>query len=192
VINSALIGAVDMIHSLPELPLPGNFSSDTVQTTTDLFYSILNQLLLAEDALFPDDLFHTFAVDDLLWQGHTPGIIKFFYSIIDIVKLMSPTYLGFELDLEKYLPPQIANGTLAFFRGKNATTMNNYYKINRGRNEKHKFCHIQEMNGKSELPSWWWPDLPATPNAQKSGAHGIFFDYNTFLFLTKMYIFRHL
>ena len=71
-----------------------------------------------------------------------------------------------------FLPEQFADGTLAFYRGKNATSHKSYYKIKRGRTEKQNYNQILELNGKSQLPFLWWPYLPISPNAERSGFPG--------------------
>ena len=163
VLNSALVGMIDLILGLPKLPVP---IGDGNATTTDVIFLLLEQFLLSDSAEYPDDLFHTFPVEDILWKGHSPGIIKFVFYIVDAIKSLTG------VDLNKYLPPQLESGTLAFFRGTNGTDANNFFKINRGRNDMTKYCQIEELNGKTDLPSWWWPDLPWSPVAQKSGFHG--------------------
>ncbi len=159
IINSVLVGLLDILHDFPII----------------IKVFILDQLkinTLDPEATYKDDLFHTFPVDDILWQGFSPGIIQYGFRLIESLNLLLNQVLHLEIDLESFLPPQLQNGTLAFFRGKNATDENNFYRVNRGRHEKHKYCMIEELNGKKNLPEGWWTTLPISPAAKKSGLEG--------------------
>lgn len=72
---------------------------------------------------YKDDIFHTFAVDDILWQGYKPGIIKFITKfVVPLVEekieefIQTEFNVTIDLDLTKFFPTQLQNGTLAFFR----------------------------------------------------------------------------
>lgn len=159
IINTVLVGMVDILNSLNIPPIMGvNISG--------LILDQFNEMVFKDGAQYPDDLFHTFAVDDILWQGFEPGIIQYLFSIINALS----EALG--IDLNQFLPPNLNNGTLAFFRGKNATDDKSFYKVNRGRNEKHKYCMIEELNGDENLPSSWWTTMAMSPTAQRSGVTG--------------------
>ncbi len=167
-----MAGFAELIHGLPSLPLPG-LESLGVHSTTDLLYYVINLAVLTTDPP-ADDLFHTHNVDGILFNGHSPGIVKFIFLVIDTIETALNTYLNgtISLDLDQYLPPQLQDGNLAFFRGKNATLNNQYFRINRGRNEPHKFTMIELLNGEPELPKQYWPDIPISPSAMKSGIKG--------------------
>ena len=166
VINAPLVGVLNIIESLPDFEielLPG-----FTFTIKGFLYDLINQKVLTGDE-YKDEVFHEYAVDDILWSGYNPGIMKYFFNILDTLEDTIHSSFNITLDLESYLPPQIQNGTLAYFRDKNATDANSFYKINRGRHDKGKYCMIEELNGKSELPDWWWPNIPVSPTAQRSG-----------------------
>ena len=159
VINAALVGVLEIFKDFPD------FVKNLINLALDSF-------ILSDTALFKDDLFHNFAVDDLLWHGFDPGIIKFADFVIQLIESYIDTNLHLEINLYDYLPPQLQNGTLAFFRGKNATDFNSFYKINRGRKDQRNYCMIESLNGKNELPEKWWPNTPISPTAERSGLAG--------------------
>ena len=102
-VNAALVGILDLIHDFP----------DSVKNIVNL---ILTSFILTENGEYSDDIFHTFAVDDILWQGFEPGIIKFLYFAINYIEDLIETNFNVSLNFDEYLPPQLQNGTLAFFR----------------------------------------------------------------------------
>ena len=123
-INAPLVGVMNIIESLPDVELFGI-------TIKSFLYNFISKGVLESQAEFKDDLFHDFGVDDILWSGYTPGIIKFFFDKIDTLEETIEANFNLTIDLESYFPAQIQNGNLAFFRDKNATDANSYYKINR-------------------------------------------------------------
>ena len=161
-INAPLVVVLNIIESLPDFEVLG-------LTVKGFLYNYISENVLESQADFKDDLFHDYGVDDILWSGYTPGIMNFIFNIIDTLEETIESHFNLTIDLENYFPAQIQNGTLAFFRGKNATDFESYYKINRGRHDKGKYCMIEELNGKSELPEWWWSNIPISPTAQDSG-----------------------
>ena len=75
VINAPLVGVLNIIESLPDFEiqlLPG-----FTFTIKGFLYDLINQKVLAGDE-FKDEVFHEYAVDDILWSGYNPGIMKYF------------------------------------------------------------------------------------------------------------------
>ena len=119
-INAPLVGIINIIESLPDVELFGI-------TIKSFLYNFISKGVLESQDEFKDDLFHDYGVDDILWSGYNPGIMKFFFDKIDTLE----ANFNLTIDLESYFPAQIQNENLAFFRDKNATDANSYYKINR-------------------------------------------------------------
>ena len=118
-----------------------------------------------------DDLFYNAAVDDLLWQGHNPGIMRLFFSVFASIEQIIAE-LGIEIEIDEFLPMQLSGRTLGFYKGKNQTKLSNYRMINNGNLVHEKYLNIEELNGNSELPSQWWPHIAPTPSAKDSGVKG--------------------
>ena len=129
-INAPLVGVMNIIESLPDVEV--SILGFTINIKSFLYKYIYDNVL-DEDAKdeFKDDLFHDYGVDDILWSGYNPGIMKFFFNIIDELEETIEANFNLTIDLESYFPAQIQNRNLAFFRDKNATDANSYYKINR-------------------------------------------------------------
>ena len=78
----------------------------------------------SEQSSFKDELFHNVTVEDILFNGYSPGTLQFLLSIYDS--------LG---DLANILPPlpdMLAGGKFGLWFGKNDTMVNQYYTINTG------------------------------------------------------------
>ena len=177
VINSPLVGVIDIIRSLPPIPLP----SEKNTTLPTALLNILDLVLfdpigctigLENHTSHCDDLFYNATVDDLLWQGHNPGIIELFFSILKLIEKTLEEKLGIDIDLDQFLPPQLSGRSLAFFKGKNRTKLDNYRVINNGALVHGKYLNIEAINGNTELPNHWWPNIAPTPSAKKSGIKG--------------------
>ena len=179
VINIPLVTAVSLIESLPSIPL------DIIQVTTlrSALLKILDLLLFDRERCkvhgeklspFCDDLFYTVAVDDLLWQGHNPGIMNLFFLVLEIIEDILKA-LGINIDIDDFLPVQLSGKSLGFYKGKNQTKLNNYRVINNGEFIKGNYLNIEQLNGNSELPDHWWPNIAPTPSAQDSGIKGILY-----------------
>ena len=178
VINAPLILANEIIHSLPKIPL--KFKPFT--TLPSFLLEIMDILLFdpfwcetqpqrRNQTPHCDDLFYNAAVDDLLWQGHNPGIMKLFFSVLDSFEQIIAE-LGIDIKIEEFLPMQLSGKTLGFYKGKNQTKLGNYRMINNGNLIHEKYLNIEELNGKSELPENWWPHIAPTPSAKDSGIKG--------------------
>ena len=168
VINAPLVGVINILEALvPDLGIP-----ILLPSIKGFLFNYIYTNVLDKNAEFKDDLFHDFRVDDILWTGYNPGIMKFFFNITDVIEDVIETNFNISIHLEDYFPAQIQDRTLAYFRDKNDTDANSFYKINRGRHDKGKYCMIEELNGKPELPNWWWPNIPVSPTAQQSGVKG--------------------
>ena len=176
VINVPLIAAVDLIKSLPPIPL--HYKPFT--TLPSALLKILDFILFNRESckaengnMSPlcDDLFYSAPVDDFLWQGHNPGIINLVFVVIKVIEDVLKE-LGIDIDLDKFLPVQLSGGTLGIYKGKNNTKLNNYRTIDNGNLIHDKYLNIEELNGNSELPDDWWPHIAPTPSAKDSGIKG--------------------
>ena len=178
VINAPLIIANEIIQSLPKIPL--KFKPFT--TLPSFLLEVMDILLFdpfwcekqpqrRNQTPHCDDLFYNAAVDDLLWQGHNPGIMKLFFSVLDSFEQIIAE-LGIDIKLDDFLPMQLSGRTLGFYKGKNQTKLGNYRMINNGNLVHEKYLNIEELNGNSELPESWWPHIAPTPSAKDSGIKG--------------------
>ena len=178
VINVPLVAAVEMIKSLPNIPL--HYAPFTNLPSTLL--KILDSLLFDQNwcetrpmrnnlTAHCDDLFYSATVDDLLWQGHNPGIITLLLSVFQSIQDVFAGF-GIDIDLDQILPIQLSGGSLGFYKGKNKTKLDNYRLINNGNLIHEKYLNIEELNGNAELPDKWWPHIPPTPSAKDSGIKG--------------------
>ena len=179
VINIPLVTAVSLIESIPPIPLhviPFTNLKSALLIMLDLLLFDPKNCKVDGEKLSPfcDDLFYTATVDDLLWQGHNPGIMKLFFVVLDIIEDIIEA-LGINIDLDEFLPPQLAGKSLGFYKGKNQTKLNNYRVINNGNLIHGNYLNIEELNGNSELPDHWWPHIAPTPSAQDSGIKGILY-----------------
>ena len=178
VINAPLILANEIIQSLPKIPL--EFKPFT--TLPSFLLEAMDILLFdpfwceiqpqrRNQTPHCDDLFYNAAVDDLLWQGHNPGIMRLFFSVFASIEQIIAE-LGIEIEIDEFLPMQLSGRTLGFYKGKNQTKRSNYRMINNGNLVHEKYLNIEELNGNSELPSKWWPHIAPTPSAKDSGIKG--------------------
>ena len=182
VINVPLITAIDLIKSLPPIPLhykPFTTLPSALLKVLDFFLFDRNGCKIHGEHMSPlcDDLFYTAPVDDLLWQGHNPGIINLGVAMLEVIENIFKK-LGINIDLYKFLPIQLSGGTLGFYKGKNNTKLNNYRLINNGNLIHDKYLDIEELNGNSDLPDNWWPNLAPAPSGKDSGIKGIFSNGN--------------
>ena len=116
VINVPLIAAVDLIKSLPPIPLhykPFTTLPDALLELLNFFLFNRNGCKIHGENMPPlcDDLFYTAPVDDFLWQGHNPGIINLVFVILEVIEDILKK-LGINVDLYKFLPVQLSGGTL--------------------------------------------------------------------------------
>jgi len=129
-----------------------------------------------------DDVFIKVSPRDIVFDGFSPGILKFALMLYDYGNYMlgsgqlQPILdgMGINITLPDSLPPlpaEIAEGTFALFT--NASTLNGWAKIDSGKYMLEKFNSYVEYNGMTSLPDSWWPDFGPTPSAHKSGIKGI-------------------
>ena len=107
VINYSLVAIVDLIQSLPAILLPPNNT-----TLPSAILTVLEMLLFPPGCkmhLDPplnlthcDDLFYNVTVDDLIWQGHNPGIIKLIFAILQLIEDMFEK-IGIDIDLDQFI-----------------------------------------------------------------------------------------
>ena len=99
VINVPLIAAVDLIKSLPPIPL--HYKPFT--TLPSALLKILDFILFNRESckvedgnMSPlcDDLFYTAPVDDFLWQGHNPGIINLVFVVVKVIDSVVVVFFG--------------------------------------------------------------------------------------------------
>ena len=68
-----------------------------------------------------DKLFHNVTVEDILFNGYSPGTLQFLLSIYgNLTNILPP------------LPDMLAGGKFGLWYGKNDTMVNQYYTINTG------------------------------------------------------------
>jgi len=173
VINPALVGIVALITELAasidlDDPLiPDDFDIE------DFIFGLLNDAINGivneePNDKYIDDLFTTETANKLIFEGYRPGSLNFLLDFLPTLQPIIDAVMpgGFEI------PAIIADGSFAFFKGKNGTADNGWYKINSGMNDMTQYQHILEYNGSPKLPESWWGTLPKTPSANRSGVPG--------------------
>ena len=178
VINVPLIAAVDLIKSLPPIPLhykPFTTLPSAILNLLDLILFNRPNCKVRNETMPPlcDDLFYTAPVDDFLWQGYNPGIINLVFVVVEAIENIFEK-LGIDIDIDAFLPVQLSGRTLGLYKGKNNTKLNNYRLIDNGNLIHNKYLNIEELNGNSELPENWWPKIAPTPSAKDSGIKGTY------------------
>lgn len=129
-----------------------------------------------------DDVFIKVSPREIVFDGFSPGILKFALLLYDYGNFMLSSggledilaELGMNVTLPDSLPPlpaEIAGGTFALFT--NGSLLNGWAKIDSGKYVLEKFNSYVEYNGMTRLPDSWWPDFGPTPSAHKSGIKGI-------------------
>jgi len=170
VINPALVGIVAMVKIIAEqVELPPELPIDIEQ----FILEALNEEITGTNETYIDDLFVTQTANELIFEGYRPGCLNYLLALLDFLKT-DPVFGPLIGDVE--IPAIIADGSFAFFKGKNGTADNGWYKINSGLYDMTQYQHILEYNGNPKLPDNWWGDLPKTPSANRSGLTGMCHD----------------
>ncbi|XP_023349462.1 lysosome membrane protein 2 isoform X2 [Eurytemora carolleeae] len=171
VINPALAGIVTLIEDLA-----GDIEIDLgygPQTVASLILSIIDAAITERHGEYEDDLFTTETANKLIFEGYEPGVLKFVLYLVNAIEETPEEILFPVEDLPPIeIPDIIADGKFAFFKGKNGTADNGWYKINSGIYDISKYQKIQEYNGLDRLPESWWGTLASTPSANRSGVTG--------------------
>ena len=71
--------------------------------------------------------------------------------------------------------PRFADGKFGFYKGKNDTIKDSFYRAN-NQIESYQYRDIIEFNGKTSLNDFWWPDVSRTPSMTEMGGKGICHD----------------
>ena len=114
-----------------------------------------------------DDLFHNVTVDELLFRGYTPGILKQFSSIISLLTEIFPA------SLLPPMPDMLLEGKFGLWYGKNNTMKDAYWSINTGDLIMEEYAGVTRYNGEAVLPEHWWPHMGPSPSAHRGGYGGM-------------------
>ena len=114
-----------------------------------------------------DDLFHNVTVDELLFRGYTPGILKQFSSIISLLTEIVPA------SLLPPMPDMLLEGKFGLWYGKNNTMKDAYWSINTGDLIMEEYAGVTRYNGEAVLPEHWWPHMGPSPSAHRGGYGGM-------------------
>ncbi|XP_040576245.1 lysosome membrane protein 2 [Lepeophtheirus salmonis] len=166
IINPVLLTLADKLDGLPK-------------TVKDIFFEIINN---GNEALGikAENLFITEEVDKILYTGFDSKSAAIFDKLDTFIMLLLEALdldipikaKDFENIIKIISPAQLSEGTFAFFKGKNATKLQNYYTIENGRFDKESFMNIVEFNGKNKLPEAWWPNVATSITGQLSSEGG--------------------
>jgi len=154
--NIALLSAVGIIESLPNITIPG------IGNPASMILELINNEI--SSGIYEDELFHQVTADEILFSGYTPPVLKFFLDLWDELSFLGP--------LLPPLPDMLASGKFGLWYGMNNTMENQYYTIDTGDKIKDKYASVKRYNGEEKLPSQYWSHFGPTPSVHKAGYGG--------------------
>ena len=93
-----------------------------------------------------DDLFHNVTVDELLFRGYSPGVLKQFTMIISLLTQIIPA------SMLPPMPDMLLEGKFGLWYGKNNSMKDAYWTINTGDRHMNEYAQVMKYNGEEELP----------------------------------------